>query len=182
MGPIAWSVSLTCIHLPQTQGTCCYKGQTSILWKELCGIWLMTCEQMSLPKPKPSWTGTQAEICHMLLFLTLLLMFANGRWYQDCLRLEKLCWHLSASWVFPHLPEFLHYLQEAFSCEFFFSCEIFYFTTSRTGRRKLSLLPSVTFILSRVISVLSNLALELGLCQYINLFCYGLPDLCLIYA
>lgn len=150
-------------HLPQTQGTCYYKGQASILLKELCGIWVKhvskcICLNQS-PHVPACWLKSPA-MCFSSPHLCLCLERSVGT--QALPRLEKPLWPLSASGVSSSLPDFLHYWQEVLHCE------VFGFTTNKTERRRLALLPAVTLILSGVSSVLSSLALESALCQYIS--------------
>lgn len=75
-------VSLFFAYLLQTQRICYCKGLTSILLKELCGICMMTREQMCSPTPQPSGAGMLFKIsCHVPFLPTPLFMFANEFWH-----------------------------------------------------------------------------------------------------
>lgn len=157
-------------YVPQTQGACYYKNQASILLKELCGICMMTCEQMCLPTPRSSETGMLAEIsCHVFLLPTPLLMFGN-----ECFWDWKTLFGTSLLLEFP--PAYQNFYitrRKLFTVKFL--------VLLQTNRKKEAPSPSRgALILAGVSSVLSSLALESGPCQSISLFFHVLGDLCLI--
>lgn len=77
---IAQRISLTCMSAPDTRNTLLSGPSLHFVRRAL---WNLSDDMRAsvFTNPKPSWTGTLAEIsCHVLLLPALLLMFANRHW------------------------------------------------------------------------------------------------------